>query len=384
MRRRLWFLACIVSVTLTTSASTGASLEGCGPGSTSSATACMSSPFSPRFGFPATFYNGPLGRGNILPPKTAGALFGLWPYLGGTRAEMQNAVHSREAVLGRKLDIVHIHWAAPSGACDYGRRHSPFTRGVERWIVNHGSVLVMSWTHGWTIDEVNAGAADACLVHFGRKAAAFGRRFLLRIYHEFNGGWSRWTGIGRPFIDAWRRTVQKIREGGGTNVGFIWSPANAEPLKAFQSYPGGAWVDWVGVSAYNWNRPLAWCSPCNRGPWCELRDVLSSNPALYPTIYDRYSQSKPFIVAENGSVEDPSMPGRKGQWFRNARDMIPTGLPLIRAVTYFDLDLTPTENVNWRLDTSQSSLAGFRDLALDPFFNTRACVRGKCSAVSES
>jgi hypothetical protein len=33
--------------------------------------------------------------------------------------------------------------------------------------------------------------------------------------------------------------------------------------------------------------------------------------------------------------------------------------------------MTRGYGVNWRLDTSQSSLEGFRDMALDPHFNTR-------------
>jgi hypothetical protein len=31
--------------------------------------------------------------------------------------------------------------------------------------------------------------------------------------------------------------------------------------------------------------------------------------------------------------------------------------------------LTATEGVNWRIDTSQASLNGFKQLAQDPFFH---------------
>jgi hypothetical protein len=91
----------------------------------------------------------------------------------------------------------------------------------------------------------------------------------------------------------------------------------------------------------------------------------------YPTIYDRYSAQKPFMLGEDGSVEDPRSPSRKGQWFRNARDQIKSCCPNLRGINYFDVDLTRTEGFNWRLDTSSSALEGFRDLALDPFFRTR-------------
>jgi hypothetical protein len=38
---------------------------------------------------------------------------------------------------------------------------------------------------------------------------------------------------------------------------------------------------------------------------------------------------------------------------------------------YSDFDLTTAEGVNWRVDTSQSSLDGFTALARDAYFNTR-------------
>jgi hypothetical protein len=320
--------------------------------------------------FPASFSTGPLGSHNLLPPKTIGALLGIWPYDATT---LKRTIRSREAALGRKVDIVHLHWAAPDGGCDYGAGAAPFTTGRESWVVNHGSILMMSWAHGWTIDEVNQGKADACLTAFGKRAAAFRHRFLLRIYWEFNGPWTHWSSKGPAFIEAWKRTVTKIREAGGTNVGFVWSPAGSYQSEAVMSYPGDEWVDWIGVSAYNFNVFGAYCSAFNPGPWCPLREVLSSVPTdNNPRIYDIYASRKPFVVAEWGSVEDPNVSGRKGRWFLNARAKIKTELPEIRAMTYYDIDVTRFEGNNFRLDTSASSLRAFCRLASDPFFNTRS------------
>lgn len=320
--------------------------------------------------FPASFYTGPLGTKNILPTKATGALLGLWPYAGSSVAELRRSILSRESALGRKLDLIHIHRAAPIGRCDYGPGHSPFTSRLEGWVANHGSILVMTWTHGWTIDEVNSGKADDCLLRFGKRAAAFGKRFLLRIYHEFNGGWTHWSGTGQPFIQAWRRTVMKIRDRGATNVGFLWSPDQGLRQQAKDSYPGDDWVDWVGISLYNWNNPNSYSCPTHPG-WCEFGEIADDvNDSS--TLYDAYAKRKPFITAETATVED-SIPGRKGQWSRNARDEIRARLVDLRAITYFDVDTRGHEAAgqNWRLDTSQSSLDGFRDLAADPFFNTR-------------
>ena len=336
---------------------------------TSAQTAVVDSPPAPG-SFPASFFTGPLGMANILPGRSPGVLLGA--FADGSWDSQKNQWLSRESFLGRQFDLYGLHYAAPNDTCDYGGTVAPYTGGREAWVVNHGGIPVISWTHGWTIAAVNAGSADACIRAVARRAAAFGHRHLLRMYWEFNGDWMRWSGSGQPFIDAWRRTVNLFRAEGATNVGFVWSPDGGYRDKAFASYPGDEWVDWVGMSLYNMNKAGTWCGATNSGPWCEMGYVLSYDPVKYPTIYDRYSTRKPFILGESASVEDPLVAGRKGQWFRNARSEISSRLQNLRGFTYFDIDLTQSENFNWRLDTSQSSLDGFRELARDPFFNTRS------------
>ena len=56
---------------------------------------------------------------------------------------------------------------------------------------------------------------------------------------------------------------------------------------------------------------------------------------------------------------------------RNMRDAIKNEFPGLRMLLYSDFDLTTAEGVNWRVDTSQSSLDGFTALARDAYFNTR-------------
>jgi len=335
---------------------------------TSSAPA--SEPFPAPATFPASFFTGPLGEANILPGKTTGALLGTWlPGVPGWTWEQQKQLFlDRQAYIGRKYDIAHVHYGGPLGKC---YAIAPLSDARANWSADSGYTLVVSWTHGWKISEVNAGLADACLEEVGARFAAWTKPVLLRIYWEFNGDWMNWSGSGEAFISAWKRTVNKIRAAGGTNVGFVWSPASGYRDRAFASYPGDEWVDWVGVSAYNRNKSGAWCNPYDSGPWCELTHVLTHDPVNAPTVYDVYSQRKPFMVAETGSVEDPTLPGRKGQWLRSAGARIPTDISNVRALTYFDVDVSATENVNWLLDTSQASLDGFRTLAVNPFFNTR-------------
>jgi beta-mannanase len=119
----------------------------------------------------------------------------------------------------------------------------PLSDARATWSADNGYTLVVSWTHGRKISEVNAGLADACLEEVGARFAAWNKPVLLRIYWEFNGDWLNWSGSGETFISAWMRTVSKIRAAGGTNVGFVWSPASGYRDRAFASYPGDEWVD---------------------------------------------------------------------------------------------------------------------------------------------
>ena len=71
------------------------------------------------------------------------------------------------------------------------------------------------------------------------------------------------------------------------------------------------------------------------------------------------------MVGEWGVVE--RAPGAKGRWLAGARSALKSRLPRIAAVVYFDAD----RRYDWRLGTSPDSLAAFKAMAADPYFNRR-------------
>jgi hypothetical protein len=186
---------------------------------------------------------------------------------------------------------------------------------------------------------------------------------MLRPYHEFNGDWMIYSGCGRSFIHAWRRTVSIFQRQGATNVAWVYPPAEGYRTCAEHSYPGDSWVDWVATSGYNHDRSTSWCG-VHTG-WCPFKDIFHFDPSI--SLHDYFGLHKPIMFTETGSVEDPSAPGRKGNWFRDLGSTMKNDLAYGRAVVFFDQS---TSNYDWRIDTSQSSLDGFRDLAQDPYFNT--------------
>jgi hypothetical protein len=268
---------------------------------------------------------------------------------------------ARESYIGRRFDILTARYNSAAGSC---YSYAPFADGKPRQISDHGSIPMVSWSPGFTLDQINAGQADACLRDVARRAAAFGSLFLLRMYHEFNGSWMIYRGCGQAFIDAWRRTVSIFRQEGATNAAWVWSVTEGYRTCAFDSYPGDAYVDWVATGAYNRNSSSVWCG--YHTGWCQFWELYRFDPSV--SLHDRFGPQKPIMFTETGSVEDPAMPGRKGQWFLNVRDRMKTDFVYGRAFVYFDIKYT---DADWRVDTSQSSYDGFRALARDTHFNTR-------------
>ena len=307
--------------------------------------------------YPASYFTGPAGENNILPPTGRGAFLGLW------EPDLTHA-YDREKVFGRKLDLMGSMYKAPLGGC-YNST-PPFSNGNPLKVVEHGSIPIVHYKPGFTLDEINAGKADDCFRDLGQRIHDFGYPFFLRMYHEFNGDWMPYAGCGDSFINAWRRTVSLVRGAGGTNAIWVWNPAEKARDCAFQSYPGDAWVDWVAVDGYN--RGTGWASSKTQC-WCEFWQLFRDDPGV--SLHDVYGPRKPFAVFETGSLEDPSQPDRKGQWHVNALASIKQNFPYLKALVYTDLDLSSNGGPNWRLDTSQSSLDGFTTLARDSYFRTR-------------
>jgi hypothetical protein len=319
----------------------------------------------------ASYFAGPAGNRNVVP--LGGAFIGLWRSGNGSLTETQarNDLLSREAYFGRKVDIWASHYGTPKGSC-YGT--APFATGSEAWNWGRGVYSFLSWSPGYTISAVNSGVADACFHDAAKRFKAFGHPVWFRLWHEFNGSWYLWSydpSNAQAFINAWQRVVGIFKSEGATNAMFTWCPDEGyyNPNKRPSGYPGDAYVDWVCSDGYNWNRSNAWCT--THPGWCEFWEIFHHGGAAVPSVEQDFRGRKPYLVGETGSIEDTTTAGRKGQWMLNMRNRIKSDFSNLRALLYYDNDMTATQNVNWRLDTSQSSLEGFRALAQDAYFRTR-------------
>jgi hypothetical protein len=110
-------------------------------------------------------------------------------------------------------------------------------------------------------------------------------------------------------------------------------------------YPGDNYVDWVALSGYS--------------------DGRRTPDTLFGSFYQQFAQRKPMMIAETSVRERGGTV--KAEWINKLRSWI-VAHPNTRALIWFDTNNETGENPDWRIDTSQPSLAAFQALAQDPKF----------------
>jgi beta-mannanase len=171
-------------------------------------------------------------------------------------------------------------------------------------------------------------------------------------------------GSAEEYRAAWRHIHEVFRARGADNVAFMWSMTgyafqaeSGQLALAASLYPGDDVTDWIAVDPYNFFEDGTWHSlSTEMGPW--YRWVRANHP------------DKPLALSEWGSKEDPDQPGRKAAWFAEALRDLRTQYRAVKAVVYFDEEKHERGTVNdWRIDTSDSSLRAFGEVARSKWFN---------------
>ncbi len=191
--------------------------------------------------------------------------------------------------------------------------------------------------------------------------AAIGKGpILMRFAHEMDGGWfpfgfTRCQNSAAKFKTMWKHVVTIFRSAGATNVKFVWSPLKAN-THAKQLYPGNAWVDYVGVSSFNW-------ASAHHAPWQSLVTVVKH----FTDGLMSYASSKPWILAETGSV--PSEHGHsRASWLTSGYKALYSQIPNIKAIVYFNIDMRSiSDQPNWTL-TPGADINAYKSLLQNSHF----------------
>jgi hypothetical protein len=295
----------------------------------------------------------PAAAADAIAIPSTGTLFGAYtkPMTGWAKADVQAAVSGLESDLGRTLDIDHHYY--PWG--------TNFPSWKETWDRDNGRSSMISWG-GTYSSEINAGDHDAWMQARADAVRAFGSDVLIRYFWEVDADpTAPKAGSPADFIAAWRRIHGIFESRGATNVQWVfcptaWSFATGE---AQSYYPGDGYVDWICADGYNWapQRPNT--------NWTSFQQIFA------PFYNWASTKAKPLMVGETGTEE--RNPGEKAAWFNGARSTLKNTYPKIKAFMYFNSIASAWfgGEYEWIVNSSTSSYNAYKDMAADPFFNTR-------------
>lgn len=243
---------------------------------------------------------------------------------------------------------LHSHFPIVSLKTTWGDKpDSQFPAPVVDEIDQLGSVPMITWQPFVTnfdprsraegdyaaLAAIARGEYDFYVVPWARAAARFRKPIFLRFAHEMNDpygyDWGPQNG-NEPadFINAWRRIHDLFVRLGATNVLWIWSPDIAMP--GFDKYyPGGGYVDWVGLKVLNHGTAASWSR------WWNFADIAGS---AYPALA---KFGKPIIVCELGSV---AQGGDLAEWYRRTFYDLDHRYGRVRAVILFN---QRDDELNW-------------------------------------
>jgi hypothetical protein len=257
----------------------------------------------------------------------------------------QSAVDELERAMGRSLDIHHNFYTWDEA----------FPTDVERSDLQAGRIPMISWNgRGVTTRAIAAGRYDDLIAQRARDTKALGQPVLIRWFWEMDGRKkAEWAGTPDQYVAAWQHIVGIFRQEGADNVRWVWCP-NASAFndgEAQTFYPGPDFVDWTCADGYNW-------APGRAGDDYRSFKEIFSGFYLWAA-----QQNKPIMVGEFGVQE--RKPGEKADWINATREAIKTDFPQMKAIIYFSAN----KDYDWRLTTSESAVAAFRQMANDPWFN---------------
>jgi hypothetical protein len=257
--------------------------------------------------------------------------------------QVGRSVASFEGSIGRRLAIDNRF---------FGWEES-FPTEFQRLDVASGRIAMITWKAP-ALDEILSGSEDAVIAARADAVRQFGAPLFIRWGWEMNGYWTEWSGVRNnspgafdgpaKYIRAWHRIHDIFQSHGATNVSWVWAPNGESVPNTYRNriaayYPGDAYVDWVGLSAYNWGSRHSWSH------WEPFARLVRG-------VYSTYATRKPIMVAETGSV---------GSGVKKARWIAQIGPALrryaaIKAVLWFE------RPPDWTVRSPGGALSAFRRL----------------------
>ncbi len=209
-----------------------------------------------------------------------------------------------------------------------------------------------------TLDLIARGKQDKQIRNWANKVKTWGYPFLFRPWWEMNGAWYPEWGRSPDYAKAWRR-FHTVASAIAPNITWtwcvnsIWAPeADIEPY-----WPGEAYVDWVGIDAYNH-------SQLNGSPWRTPTEVFQ------PTI-DRIREitndTKPMVICETASSE---LGGNKAEWIDQFLGTFLPNHTNVKGFCWFNWNILESsgQRKDWPIESSIAAQEAFRSGIQNQYF----------------
>jgi putative cell wall-binding protein len=178
-----------------------------------------------------------------------------------------------------------------------------------------------------------------------------GRTVIIAPLQEMNLRATPWGCDPGSYRTAYRKFVDVFRSMGmdETKVRWAFAPNNwTSPGcgSIADYYPGDAYVDVIGISAYNWGTCVGsrWESPAQiYGP--ALKELRTTVNAI-----------KPYLIAQTAAPRSSTCGGDQEQWIDNAFSYL-SGDPNVVGLIWFNFD----KETDWRVWTKPTISTGWSD-----------------------
>ncbi|MEO6349195.1 MAG: glycosyl hydrolase [Candidatus Limnocylindrales bacterium] len=277
--------------------------------------------------------------------------------------------------MGGQKPAIWALWSDWGAAASDTNSGSAFPTATALELAGRGVTTMINWepTHpdpnmqnceNWSLASILSGKYDSYIRKWATAARDFGGRVIVRFAHEMNGYWYTWgdqrcTNTPKKFRKAWKRVVNIFRGPNGvgaTNVRFLWSVFG--PYKASYFYPGDAYVDYMGLTAFNWAQP-------GHPKWMSMVKTMAPTMSALRSI----SATKPIIAAEMGAGYNPNCAVcDKPAYITNGYPAVYTKWPQMAAMVYFNIDMRGLEQPDWRLESPTGALNAYKNVVFDSRF----------------
>ena len=275
----------------------------------------------------------------------------------------QKTLTDLENKVGKQFTIVGYYQS-------WGVSENKFNQEWARFISRKGSIPFITWEPWVPVDaaetaksqivwqsqilaSINKGNYDGYIRQYARDVKDFKKPVMIRFAHEMNSDWYPWgSAFNTPeaYVSAWRRVHDIFEQEGALNATWVWSPNElykdskvlySDKIDAF--YPGSAYTDWVGFSAFNWAgfyRQNIWEDP----------DQLYT-----PTISALKKYQKPILISETASADVLGNPTKKAFWIEKLGKYIREH-PEVKGFVWFN---TQDYGIDWSITSTEESQEAF-------------------------